>query len=141
MEDVQRRLVWHGVLLFLLGLLTGLVSAQFTNARMGLAAHLEGVMNGILLIALGAAWPHVRLSVTLERAAFGLALFGAYANWAVTTLAAVFGTGAMTPIAAGGRVGQPWQETLVSIGFVSVALSMIAAAVLLLLGLRGRGDA
>jgi hydroxylaminobenzene mutase len=32
--------------LFLLGLLTGFVEHRFTNMRMGLAAHLEGVMNG-----------------------------------------------------------------------------------------------
>ncbi len=41
--------------LFLIGLLTGFVEPQFTNVRMGLAAHLEGVMNGIFLVALGAA--------------------------------------------------------------------------------------
>ena len=54
MKGANRRLMWHGVLLFLLGLLTGLVEQRFTNVRMGLAAHLEGLMNGTFLIALGA---------------------------------------------------------------------------------------
>ena len=58
-EDSKRRLMWHGMFLFLLGLLTGLVEAHFTNPRMGLAAHLEGVMNGIFLVALGAIWTEV----------------------------------------------------------------------------------
>ena len=40
--------MWHGMLLFLLGLLTGFAEPHFGNVRMGLAAHLEGVMNGIL---------------------------------------------------------------------------------------------
>lgn len=40
--------------LFLPGLLTGFFESRFTNMRMGLAAHLEGVMNGIFLVALGA---------------------------------------------------------------------------------------
>ena len=44
--DSKRRLIWHGTFLFLLGLLTGFVEQQFNNPRMGLAAHLEGVMNG-----------------------------------------------------------------------------------------------
>ena len=55
MKTQKRRLMWHGMLLFLLGLITGLLEQRFTNVRMGLSAHLEGVMNGILLLALGAA--------------------------------------------------------------------------------------
>ena len=47
MKANDRRLMWHGMFLFLLGLITGLVEQHFTNIRMGLYAHLEGVMNGI----------------------------------------------------------------------------------------------
>ncbi|MFZ5724318.1 MAG: hydrogenase [Pseudomonadota bacterium] len=136
MQDIKRRLLWHGMFLFLLGLLTGLVETQFANIRMGLAAHLEGVMNGIFLLALGAAWQEVRLSPRLTVAAFLAALYGTYANWAVTTLAAVFGTGAMSPVTAAGRMAAPWQETVVSVGFISAGLSIIAATVLILTGLR-----
>jgi hydroxylaminobenzene mutase len=50
MKTQKRRLMWHGMLLFLLGLITGLLEQRFTNVRMGLSAHLEGVMNGILLL-------------------------------------------------------------------------------------------
>ncbi len=51
MKTQKRRLMWLGMLLFLLGLITGLLEQRFTNVRMGLSAHLEGVMNGILLLA------------------------------------------------------------------------------------------
>ena len=54
MEASNRRLMWHGMFLFLLGLLTGLLEKHFINMRMGVAAHLEGVMNGTFLIVLGA---------------------------------------------------------------------------------------
>jgi hypothetical protein len=64
--DSRRRLIWHGMFLFLLGLLTGFMETKFTNPRMGLAAHLEGVMNGTFLIALGAVWMKVRLSLKLK---------------------------------------------------------------------------
>ena len=40
MDYTNRRLMWHGMCLFLLGLLTGFVESRFTNVRMGLAAHL-----------------------------------------------------------------------------------------------------
>jgi (hydroxyamino)benzene mutase len=135
-EDTTRSLIWHGMLLFLLGLATGLVEPQFRNVRMGLAAHLEGVMNGIFLIALGAAWSKLRLSARRSAAAYWTALYGTYANWAVTTLAAAFGTAALTPITSVGYRGQPWQERLVTIGFVSVAVAIITCAVVVLMGAR-----
>jgi len=102
MEDSKRRLLWHGMFLFLLGLLTGIVEQKFTNVRMGLAAHLEGVMNGIFLLALGAVWTEVKLSSPFKVMAYWAALYGTYANWAVTTLAAIFGTAALSPITAAG---------------------------------------
>lgn len=136
MQETRRRLLWHGMFLFFLGLVTGLVETQFANVRMGLAAHLEGVMNGIFLIALGAAWAEVRLAPRLATAAFWTALYGTYANWAVTTLAAIFGTGALSPVTAPGRVGLAWQEDFVTAGFMSVGVSIIAASLLVLWGLR-----
>ena len=136
MDDSKRRLLWHGMFLFLLGLLTGFVEQQFSNPRMGLAAHLEGVMNGIFLVALGAAWTEVRLSPRWKVAAYWAALYGTYANWAVVTLAAIFGTATLSPITGAGHSGQPWQETLITVGFMSVAVAIIAATVLVLWGLR-----
>ena len=55
MPSGNRRLMWHGMCLFLIGLLTGFVEQRFTNMRMALAAHLEGVMNGTFLLAVGAS--------------------------------------------------------------------------------------
>jgi (hydroxyamino)benzene mutase len=136
MEDSKRRMLWHGMFLFLLGLLTGFVEQKFSNPRMGLAAHLEGVMNGIFLIALGAAWSEVRLSPRWKAAAYWGALYGTYANWAVTTLAAIFGTAALSPITGAGHSGQPWQETLVTVGFVSVGVVIVATSIVVLWGLR-----
>ena len=53
--------MWQACWLFLLGLITGLLEQLFTNVRMGLAAQLEDVMNGILFLTLGAAWNEVLL--------------------------------------------------------------------------------
>ncbi|KRV71328.1 MULTISPECIES: hypothetical protein [Pseudomonas] len=138
MAGVNRRLLWHGLLLLLLGLLTGLVEAQLSNPRMALAAHLEGILNGLLLLALGAIWDEVALSRRWLGVTFCALLYGAYANWAFTLLAAVFGTAAMSPVTAAGHSGEPWQELLVTLGFVSVGLAIIVAIGLLLWGLRGR---
>jgi (hydroxyamino)benzene mutase len=136
MNEKKRQLLWHGMFLFLLGLLVGLVEQKFTNTRMGLAAHLEGVMNGTFLIALGAIWTEVKLSHGLKAAAYWSALFGAYGNWAITTLAAIFGTAAMSPITGIGHRGLPWQESIVTIGFTALGIAIVVASILVLCGLR-----
>jgi hydroxylaminobenzene mutase len=140
METANRRLMWHGMLLFLLGLFTGFAEPHFTNVRMGLAAHLEGVMNGILLLALGAIWPHVRLGRNAQAAAFWTALYSAYANWLLTTLAAIFGTGALSPMTAPGFRAQAWQESLVTAGLMSVGIVVVASTLIFLWGLRGKAS-
>lgn len=134
MSDRKRRLLWHGAFLFLLGLLTGLVQQQLNNPRMGLSAHLEGLMNGTFLLAVGAAWSELKLSSRSMSLTYWTLLYGTYANWAFTMLAALFGTAAMTPIASAGHAAQRWQESLVAFGFVSVALAMLVAVALLLVG-------
>jgi hydroxylaminobenzene mutase len=122
--------------LFLLGLMTGLAEQKFTNPRMGLAAHLEGLMNGTFLLALGGIWAEVRLTARWKITAYWGLLYGAYANCLFTTLAAIFGTAALSPITAAGHGGRPWQESLVNLGFVSVSIGIIGGTVLVLWGLR-----
>jgi heme/copper-type cytochrome/quinol oxidase subunit 2 len=63
--DYRRRLLWHGIALFLIGLFTGLAEQHFANIRMALAAHLEGVMNGTFLIAVVIGLAIISASVLL----------------------------------------------------------------------------
>jgi (hydroxyamino)benzene mutase len=135
--EYRRRLLFHGIALFLIGLLTGLAEQHFANIRMALAAHLEGVMNGIFLLAVGAIWSEVRLSYPMSRIAYWALLGGTYGNWVVTTLAAILGTAALSPITAAGHSAAPGQEMLVATGFVLIGLAIILASSLLLWGLRG----
>ena len=138
MQGNNRSLMWHGMCLFVIGLLTGFAEQHFANMRMGLAAHLEGVMNGTFLLALGAVWNEVRLSPPIKASAFWSALYGTYGNWLVTTLAATFGTAALSPITGAGHTGQPWQESLVTIGFLTVGIAIVGSSVLVLWGLRAK---
>jgi hydroxylaminobenzene mutase len=140
MQNANRRLMWHGMFLFLLGLITGFAETHFANVRMGLAAHLEGVINGIFLLALGAAWNELRLAPTSKSAAFWIALYGTYMNWVCTATAAALGTGALSPITAPGRTALPWQEKLVTAGFMSVGLAIVACTLLLLWGFRAKAS-
>jgi hydroxylaminobenzene mutase len=140
MEATSRRLMFHGMCLFVLGLLTGFAEQHFTNVRMGLAAHLEGLMNGTFLLALGGVWPNVRLSPMATKVAYWTVLYGTYMNWLMTILAAVFGTAALSPITGVGHSGLGWQESLVTAGFMSVGITIVLASVLILWGLRKEGS-
>ncbi len=132
---IAHRLLQLGIVLFLLGLLVGLAATSMANPRMGLSSHLEGVMNGLFLVALGLVWPRLALSSTLQQVTFWLAVYGTFANLAATLLAALTGAGAMMPI-AGGRAGDATQEAVISGLLVSLALADIAVCLLVLAGLR-----
>jgi (hydroxyamino)benzene mutase len=134
-QERKRRFVFAGMTLLLLGLLTGFVVPSLANPRMGVSAHLEGVLNGLLLVLLGLVWSEVSLPPRAEKAALGLLFYGTYANWATTTLGAAFGTSRLTPVAGAGHAGAPWQEDLVTVLSVSLAFSMIAGIAVVLWGL------
>ncbi|MEE4246828.1 MAG: hypothetical protein V2I33_15560 [Kangiellaceae bacterium] len=67
----SQRLLVLGMILFLAGLLSGLVIAEMPNSRMGLAAHLEGVMNGVFMVAVGLVWDRLLLSSIQKNLLFG----------------------------------------------------------------------
>jgi hydroxylaminobenzene mutase len=75
---------------------------------------------------------------TAKAVAYWAALYGTYMNWLITTLAAVFGTAALSPITAAGHSGQPWQESLVTAGFMSVGIVIVSFSVLVLWGLQDK---
>ncbi|MCU0302506.1 MAG: hypothetical protein MUC56_00385 [Thermoanaerobaculales bacterium] len=135
--DSSRRLLRLGIFLFLLGLLTGLLVPATANPRMALSSHLEAILNGLVLVVLGLIWHRLALGPMARRAAFGLAIFGTFANWGTTLAAALWGAGApMMPIAAAGHTGSSGQELLIAIGLVSLSLAMLAVSGIVLWGLR-----
>jgi hydroxylaminobenzene mutase len=137
-ERLGHRLLQYGMVLFLLGLLTGFVIPAMANARMGLSSHLEGVMNGMFLLVLGVVWPKLRLGSRASTTGFWLAVFGTYANWATTLAAGFMGAGEkMMPIAAKGHTGTDAQELLITFGLVALSVAMVAVSGLVLSGLRG----
>lgn len=133
-DQTPRHLIAAGATLFLLGLITGFVIPALANPRMGLSGHLEGVMNGTFLIAIGAVWSQLALSPLLRRVTLWLLIYGTFANWLFVGLAAMFGTSEMTPIAGAGYTGLAWQEDLVTLGLSSVGITMLAGCAILVWG-------
>lgn len=138
-RDHGRRLLWHGFFILLIGFLTGFAIKLVHNPLLALGAHLIAILDSLFLIGLGLVWKQFVLSEPLRRLLFGLALYGTYGGWASNLLGAVFGTSRMTPIAGAGFQGAPWQENLIMLGLISVAISLIGMCFLALWGLRAGG--
>ena len=132
------RLLQWGVVLFLLGLLTGFVIPMMGNPRMGLTSHLEGVMNGTVLMVLGLMWPKLVSSDRTLKIGFWLALYGTYVNWGTTFFAGAVAAGEkMAPIASEGHLGSDAEEMVVAFGFISLSVAMVGICGMMLWGLRG----
>jgi (hydroxyamino)benzene mutase len=136
--QISRKLKLLGMFLFLLGLFTGFLMMNIKNPKMGLAAHMEGVMNGTFLIAVGLIWSELKLINKLKSAAYWTLIYGTFVNWFVTLLSAYFGTSKMTPISGHGFVGTDLQENIVRVGYTTVGLTMLFSVIVMTYGLRGK---
>ena len=138
MSDRGRKLLRAGTVLCFLALWTGLAIPAFTNPRMGLAAHVGGLMNGMFLLIVGLAWKELELSERAQKVTFLALVTGTFGNWASIVAAAAWGTASLTPIAGAGFGSSQFQEAVVKFGLVSVALAMLGGTVALFVGLRTR---
>jgi hydroxylaminobenzene mutase len=132
---LDRRLLFHGFLLFLLGLLTGLVAYTLENPRMGVSAHLEAILNGVFLVGLGLAWSHLQLSTRLRTICFWAGVVGAYANWAVPLFSAAVGA-SLPELAGAGFKAAAWQEALLMASPIVGVFPPLLCGTLAVWGLR-----
>lgn len=131
---LSKKLLFFGMLLFFLGLAVGLFIPSMNNPRMGLASHLEGVMNGLFLLILGLIWQKLVLTQKWLSLTYWLALYGSFANFLAVLIAALTGSGKMMPL-AGGQEGPKVIETLVSFLLISLSLALLTVCMLVLIGL------
>lgn len=140
MENIERNkwqsnwLMFLGVLLFLFGLIIGLFVPMMANPRMGLTAHLEGVMNGMFLVILALIWNKLFINDKWLSITFWLTLYGSFANFSAVIIAAITGAGKLMPI-AGGKEGTTFIEGLISFLLITLSLAMIFICIVVLLGL------
>ena len=97
-NPLRKGLAFAGAMLFFIGMVTGIWSAAALTGkvvvgmpRMALAAHLNGLLGGLWLLAV--AWSFEFLhygQMGLRRLALGVVI-PAYANWLVTLIASFIG--------------------------------------------------
>ena len=136
----DRSLTRAGFVLILLALATGLAVPAFLNTRMALAAHLGGILNGLLLIAIGATWNRLALSHRQAGITRVAALGAAYLNWGTACLAAAWGTSRLTPLSGAGHVAAAWQESVVQALQVALVPAILGAVGMIVYGLRSRAE-
>lgn len=128
------KLIFLGILLFFLGLVSGLFIPMMANPRMGVSTHLEGVMNGIFLCVLGLIWHKLNLAERWIYLGFWLALYGTFANFLAVLISAMTGAGKYMPI-AGGKEGDPFIESIISTLLITLTVSMLTVCLIVLAGL------
>ncbi|RJP96339.1 MAG: hydrogenase [Desulfobacteraceae bacterium] len=134
-KDQSNKLIFGGVFLFFLGLIVGLFVPMFANPRMGLSSHIEGVLNGMLLMIIGLIWHKVDLSSKWLKITFWLTIYGTFANWLGMLIAAIFNAGKMLTVAANGQEGAPLVEGIVTFLLISLSVATLTVSVTILIGL------
>src|SRR5258708_32699030 len=96
---------------------------------MALAAHLTGILNALVLIALGLSWGLLVMGPVQARLTRGVFLFAAYGSWGASCLAAAWGTSRLTPLSGAGHSAAAWKETVGQVLQGSLPVARLAGAV------------
>src|SRR5262245_4943909 len=110
----SRRLLQIGLALLLFASFEGFVIPLFAAPRIGLSAHTLGMLQSVLLLALGFAWTRLNLGDAASRIAFWLLVYSTFAILAAYVAGAFWGAGNETmPMAAGAAHGTAIQEGVI----------------------------
>jgi hydroxylaminobenzene mutase len=138
-SPTQKRLAMAGALLFLVGMVTGLWSAATLTGKvkvgiphLALAAHLNGLLGGLWLIAVAWTFQFLRYGEKgLQRLAFGVAV-PAWANLIVTLIASFLGVSGLD------YTGQRANDIVAVLLQTSVVLPTLIASGFWVYGFGGR---
>ena len=134
-------LVVAGAILFLIGLLQGVVVQGFLNPRMALSAHLTAVQGGLAIMVVGIVWLPAAMRVGVERLSRWSLVGGMYGLWVGLTLSAVTGASEALPIAGTGFHAGGVAERSVFAIIAASSLALIVGWSLFLAGLVRNRDA
>lgn len=131
----QNIVCFSGLLLFVLGLLNGLIIPKSKSPRLSLSAHLTAVQSGTFLIAIAWAWPRFNLpaptSILVARALSG----SMFVLWFAFFLAGIWGAGRNLSIAGLESKTEPLRQGIVTLLLGLGVIGTIAASAFLLFNL------
>jgi hydroxylaminobenzene mutase len=133
MARMMSLLCYTGVLLFLLGLLTGFAIPALKVPRIGLSAHLAATQMGIALIVFGFLWERLTFWNGWSAPLAHVLWISFYLTWAAILLGGVWGTGKALPIAGAGHVAAKWQEQITLLPLALGSFGGLGVIVMLLI--------
>jgi hypothetical protein len=141
---LQSVLVAHGALVFLVGMVAGFPFALLVqhgletsppgtsplppvpgDVRGWRMAHLEGILNGVLLIAVGAVLPRLSLSARAQTVLAWSLLVTAWGNMVASVIGPLFGG---RGLALGGGIANDLMFVLFTVAVVTVIVAMALVA-------------
>jgi len=132
------QLLIAGSLLLLCGLTLGGIIPLFTNPRLALSAHNQGIIAGAFLMLMGLVWPYAIFRRINSVAISVFLMIGTYLIWIGILVGSVLGTSRVTPIAGEGFVGSNGQEIAVAcILMVGSVMTIFGMLVLVISIVRG----
>ena len=124
----MKHLLVAGMILFLIGLLSGMLIPYYEDHHMGMSTHLVGVQNAIVLIVFGLMFSHISISAKYLSLLSALSIYSMYAIWLSVALAATSTVNADNSAPA-------LKEAITKILLYSGSLAIIIAAILITIGL------
>jgi hydroxylaminobenzene mutase len=138
-NQLRKRLAGAGALLFFIGMVTGIWSAAALTGkvvvgmpRMALAAHLNGLLGGLWLLAVAWSFEFLHYGARgLRRLALGVGV-PAYANWLITLIASFIGVNGLD------YTGQRANDIIAFLLQALVVLPTLIASAFWAWGFRGK---
>jgi hydroxylaminobenzene mutase len=136
--EYAQRMMFHGIVVFMFGLLTGffLYSGAMVNPQIGVITHLEGVLNGLFLVTLGVIWQRMSLTDRQQWRLMVLALACVYINYFQALWGAVMGRSRATTLFPADRVPFPLEKTVLDVVLLSMSVGFIVVCLMTLWGLH-----
>ena len=134
----SRRILIHGLMFVMVGLLWGFVVPHTPHPRLALGAHIQFVSSGLLFIL--TAILLFKLPHNVGPKSAGVMLLAAWLTWSMALSEAAnawWGTTQMLPIAAGqagATGGAAWHELVVKLTHIAAGLGLVVAWGLLIVG-------
>ena len=130
-------LIRWGTVLLLLSVFSGFVIPLVSDPILGLAAHIQGLLNAFMIILVGLIWSRMEIGEMGSVIVYWGLIIPGYVTLTVMVICTFLEIGGTAfPIVGGGHTGTPFQERVINIimdtlvGITTIMIVLVTRAVL-----------